>query len=349
MDKGQDGKRKAEAPSGAQKRQIKISWWRIIAIDGILQDGRHHTADQISEQIEDGSYSPRTIQRDISFMRDSFNAPIESDREGYFYTEKNFFIKSIPLTEGESFAVAILNPLLEQYRGTPLEERLRSVFKKITQCLPDKVTVDSSFLNPKLTFIPDKNEIVSPDFFQTVFDSLRSCRTLSFEYRPLQKSTYMERKVDPYHVVCQRGNWYLLGRCHDKGNIRIFSLGRMRNLSVGTERFSVPKDFKPSDYLDVEMGVWITDRAPMMVELLVDKDVGTYALNRVWHSEQQVEEREDGSVYVKFPTTQKQEVLRWVLGQGHTVKVLGPQELIDDVRSELSRMAALYSGGQQEA
>lgn len=324
------------------ERQIKINNWRIIEIDRLLQTGEWYTAKEISGKIEGGSYSPRTIQRDIDYMRDTLNAPIESDTRGYRYTEPNFFVKSIPLTEGEAFSVAILNPLLEQYRNTPLENQLRSVFKKIVACLPNHVTVDASFLNPKITFIPDRSEKIDTEFFKTVLDSLKKSCTLSFEYRPLQKSTYMERKIDPYHVVCQRGNWYVIGKCHDKNDVRIFSIGRMKNPLITNKKFTVPKDFKPSDYFDSEMGVWLSDKNPFTVELLFSKEIATYALNRVWHSEQVVEERNDGSVYVKFQTTQKQEVLRWVLGQGHTVKVLGPQQLVDEVKEELERTRSLY-------
>lgn len=144
------------------ERQIKINNWRIVKIDELLQSERWYTAKEIAKSIEDGSYSSRTIQRDIEYMRDTLNAPIESDSHGYHYTEKNFFIKSIPLTEGEALSVAILNPLLEQYRNTPLENQLRSVFQKITNCLPNRITVDTSFLNPRITFIPDRIENIKP-------------------------------------------------------------------------------------------------------------------------------------------------------------------------------------------
>ena len=90
------------------------------------------------------------------------------------------------------------------------------------------------------------------------------------------------------------------------------------------------------------MGVWLSDKTPLTVELLVDKEIGTYALNRIWHSKQTVEERDDGSIYVKFETTQKKEVVRWVLGQGHTVKVLGPQELVEEIKAELKNTLCMY-------
>jgi predicted DNA-binding transcriptional regulator YafY len=74
------------------------------------------------------------------------------------------------------------------------------------------------------------------------------------------------------------------------------------------------------------MGVFASSRTPYTVELLIDNEIGTFALERQWHDSQTVEQREDGSVYVKFTTTQMPEVLRWVLGQGHTVKALNPPE-----------------------
>ena len=127
-----------------------------------------------------------------------------------------------------------------------------------------------------------------------------------------------------------------------RNEVRIFSFSRMRNIKILKQKFGIPKDFKPSDYFDTEMGVWLSDKTPLTVELLVDKEIGTYALNRIWHSEQIVEERQDGSIYVRFKTTQKHEIVRWILGQGHTVKVLGPVELIDEIKNEIDLMTSLY-------
>lgn len=329
-------------------KQMKLNNWRIIEIDSILQSGKPYTAAQLAKLVgshgnsDEKEFSPRTIQRDLEYMRDTLLAPIESDWRGYRYTESNFFIKTIPLTEGEAFSVAVLNPLLEQYRNTPLENQLRSVFEKITNSLPDKITVDTSFLNPKITFIPDRVEIIKTELFKIIFDSMKNCRSLSFEYRPLQKTSFMERTIDPYHAICQRGNWYVIGKCHDKGDIRIFSFGRMKNAVITNKKFDIPRDFKASDYFDSEMGVWLSDKTPLEVELLFDREIATYATNRIWHTDQTLEERDDGSVYLKFKTTQKKELLRFILGQGHTVKVLAPQELVEEVKAELKRTTEMY-------
>ena len=84
------------------EKQVKVNNWRILALDEILQSGESYTAARLAALISDNGhadYSIRTIQRDLEYMRDTLNAPIESDYRGYRYTEPNFFIKSIPLTE----------------------------------------------------------------------------------------------------------------------------------------------------------------------------------------------------------------------------------------------------------
>ncbi len=57
-------------------KQVKINTWRIIKLDAILQSGRSYTAKELAERVgksgSDGKtdYSPRTIQRDLEYMRD---------------------------------------------------------------------------------------------------------------------------------------------------------------------------------------------------------------------------------------------------------------------------------------
>jgi predicted DNA-binding transcriptional regulator YafY len=92
------------------------------------------------------------------------------------------------------------------------------------------------------------------------------------------------------------------------------------------------------------MGVFASAKTAYTVELLIANEIGTFAFERQWHETQKVEQREDGSVFVQFTTTQMPEVLRWVLGQGHTVKVLNPPELINMVKDEAEKVRGMYAG-----
>jgi predicted DNA-binding transcriptional regulator YafY len=56
-----------------------------------------------------------------------------------------------------------------------------------------------------------------------------------------------------------------------------------------------------------------------------------------------IEQRDDGSVYVQFTTPQIPEVFRWVLGQGHTVKALGPAELVEMMKAVVNKVRGMYA------
>ena len=325
----------------SDKRNNKVQRYRLLQIDEEIRSGKFPNATSLSKKIE---VSSRTIQRDIEYMRDMYNAPIEFDayKNGYYYTEENFYIKSVPLSEGELFSVALFDQLLEQYRNTPLENDLRSVFKKIEMSLPNKITLDSSFLQNQITFIPDQMGTINSENFSKIFSALKNRHILDFEYRPLQKTTWMTRRINPLHAVCQKGNWYVMGFCHDKKDIRVFNFSRMQNVTESKEEFDIPEDFNPDKYFDKEIGIWLSATKKYTVELLISAEIGTFALERSWNKNQKIEQREDGSVWVSFETTQLPEVKRWVLGQGKTVKVLGPDELIAQVKEEVAAVLGMY-------
>src|SRR5574344_1022176 len=315
-------KQSAAKVQEASSQDDVIRLYRIHQIDDKVRSGTYPNATSLSNELE---VSVRTINRDLDILRDLYEAPLEYDsmHRGFYYTEPNFFIKYVPLKEGELFSLALFDTLLAQYKNTPIEKQLRDIFKKITSSLPKTVSIDSKVFN-------------------TVMDSLKAHCTLQFDYQPLQKTTFMQRELDPYHVVCQRGNWYVIGYCHLKNDIRIFSFSRMKNAVETQNHFKIPDDFDAKKSIDTKMGVWASAKIPYDVKLVFASEIGTFAAEHIWHEGQKVIQRKDGSVEVSFTTTQLPEVKRWVLGQGSTVKVIAPQELIDEVKKETAAVALMY-------
>jgi predicted DNA-binding transcriptional regulator YafY len=316
---------------------------RLIFIDDRIRSGAYPNASALAEKAE---VAPRTILRDIDYLRLFYNAPIAYDarHRGYYYTEPDFFVKTVLLTEGELFSIAVFDRLLEQYRHTPLEENLREIFRKIVRSLPRKITVDSCFLTGRVSFIPGCDEAVDVKVYEVMFTALRTAAAVSFEYRALQKTACTKRTVEPYHAVCRWGEWYIIGRCRDREELGMFAFSRIKNARPTGETFRMPARFDPHEYFDREMGVWASSRKPCTVEFLVDGETGIYALERQWHKSREITENEGGGFRVKFTTARLPEVARWVLGQGHTVKVLNPPELVGMVKDEAEKVRGLYGG-----
>jgi proteasome accessory factor B len=111
-------------PFKTPEEKVRIN--RILMLDDAIRSGSYPNATILAQKAD---VNPRTILRDIEYLRIMYNAPIEYDytRRGFYYTEPNFFIKSIVLTEGELFSVALFDQLLNQYRNTPLEAHLRAI------------------------------------------------------------------------------------------------------------------------------------------------------------------------------------------------------------------------------
>jgi predicted DNA-binding transcriptional regulator YafY len=324
-----------------QNSEQKVQINRILMIDEAIRSGRYPNATKLAKIAE---VSVRTIWRDIEYLRLMYNAPLKYSKEkrGYYYTEGNFFIKSLILTEGELFSIALFDRLLVQYRNTPIEENLRTIFKKIIDAMPAKITVDTDFLSPRVSLIPAHAPDIQPDVFKTVFSALQGNETIKFDYRAVSKTTFIQFAVDPYHAVYHSGAWYIIGYCHYNKTPLIFSFSRMRNVKPVHEKFEIPSDFNSDDYFDKEIGIWISDRTPFTVELLFDGSVVTLALEQYWNRTQEIIQKPDGSIYVRFTTTQIHEVLQRVLCYGSMITVINPPELIEMIKNEVIKMQKKY-------
>jgi predicted DNA-binding transcriptional regulator YafY len=325
----------------------KVKTYRILKLDAAIRSGKYPNAVSLAEELE---INPRTIQRDIEFLRDMYDAPIEYDytKKGYYYSEPNFFIKSIMLTEGELFSVALFDRLLDEYKTTPLEGDLRNIFKKIAESLPDNISVDTVALPEKTTFIPDNPIKIENQVFKNMFTALKMRVAVQAEYRKRSSTEYDKRTLEPYHALVHRGYWYIVAHCPERETTHVYMLQRFRNVKLTKKAFVIPPSFNIAEYYDKSVGVYVQDGKTYDFEFEIDKTIGTFAVERFYHENQEIIQDADGTVHVKFSTSQIIEVMRWVMGRGYKIKVIKPPELIKMILDETQRIAALYNLPKQK-
>lgn len=333
--------RKFKSTSSSNVRQEKVVLRRIRAIDREIRSGSFPNTNDLAKKLEVGI---RTISRDIEEMKLFYNAPIAFDRtnNGYYYTEPSYYLKDISLSEGELFSVALFERLISGYRNTPLESHLHSVFRKIASSLGERTTIDSMYLDDTVTYISDPLVKIDELTFNTIFSAVQKNKEISFDYRPLQKQTYMRRTVKPYHIVCQKGCWYVIGYDNYKNDIRIFSFSRIKDVVFTDVVFTVPVDFDYHKYIDEEIGVWASSKKSYKIRLRFSSEIATFVSEHIWSKKQTLIQNDDNTVDLCFETNQLPEVQRWVLGQGHTVQVLEPIELIENIKSEIIQIGKKY-------
>lgn len=311
----------------------------IMQIDKSIRNGEYPNANKLNKEFGWG-LSRSTLGRYVNVLRDDFGAPVEYDfkKNGYYYTDNTFFIQQVMLKEGELLSLSTILPLLEQYKNTPMEKSYRDLMTKLVQMLPDSISVDSSLINNEVHFISDPITILQEGVFENVLKATKMHCTLQLEYKTAQNTDFELRKFDPYHVICQKGSWYVLGYSHSSKAIRLWAMPRIKNCEITKEKFTIPKDFKLEQHIDTQIGAWGSSGEKFKVEIEFEKSLKTFVMERNWHKDQTIRENPDGTVYLSFETIQLSQTASWVMSFTGGAKVLNPPELKDMVKQSAKKI-----------
>ena len=320
--------------------KFKPQFGRFLFIDKKLKAGLYPNSTSLASEYE---ISARTILRDIEFMRDMLDAPIEYDKEkrGFYYTEKNYTLPGIAIRESDLFAICIAEKALEQYANTPLYDKLSSVFEKIRSYLPDNVTVRPGWIDNRFTFLQESFTVINPAIWETVAEGLRTSRLVAITHLKAGGEEPTRRMVSPYHMVNYRGEWYLVGHCSIRNAVVRFAMSRIMSAELSDETFAVPEGFDFGKYLGSHFGI-LTGEEEHRVRIEFSPAQAPYVEERTWHSGQTLERKQDGSVILSFTTNSLFEVKRWILSWGADARVIEPVSLADQVRMELETALTKY-------
>lgn len=320
-------------------KKFKPQYARILFIDKKLREGGYPNCVTIAREYETSS---RTILRDIGYMKDMLRAPVEYDetKKGYYYSEPEYRLPDIGMRESDFFALMIAEKTLYLYENTPVYERLKNIFDRLISLLPEKITIKTSWLDSKYSFLPERRTSINPEIWEVLSDALRLQKTVRITHRsPGKEKT--KREVDPYHMANYRGEWYLVGYCHHKKDILKFAVSRIEQAEMCEKIFNYPSSFSFEKYMGPNFGI-MTDSEEYRVVLHFNKESAPFVRERIWHTNQSIYQNEDGSLLLSFITNSIIEVKKWILSWGAGVKVLEPEFLAQTVEEELTKALKNY-------
>jgi len=317
---------------------------RLLFIDRMIREGMKsgHLAN-CATMATAYEVSSKSIMRDIDYLKNQNGAPLQYDqrRYGFYYTEESYRLPAMQISESDLFAISLARKTLRQYENTPLYQKLAVVFRKIEESLPERISVDPAWVDERLSVVPESRTIIDPEVWESVAAGLRLCRQLEIHYLKPGEEASQSRFVDPYHAVNYQGEWYLIGHCHRRREIRTFAFSRIRASRATDNAFTVPSDFSFEQFSGHQFGIFQGDRE-YQVQLLFSPQNRPYVEEREWHREQQLEKQVDDSLLLSFTTEHLFEVKKWVLSWGGGVKVLAPPELVNNLREELRKALQAY-------
>jgi predicted DNA-binding transcriptional regulator YafY len=336
-----------------------------VAVEDLRENIPAYSLDPDATEKEKES-SRRKFERDKDELRD-LGIPIETvdysigssgeQQKGYRLTRKNFhlpYLKLVNEASGgtragsspshfeirESEVEAALGGLREiaSLPGFPLASHARSAFRKLAFDLEPTVLRDSPVL-----FAPDAEAESTADALVILSQAVRERKTVTFHYHAMTRDAQADRSVRPFGLLFQHGHWYVVGHDERRSAIRMFRVGRMRDVqrneaAAGTPDFTVPDDFRLEAYggrKAWELGE--DEEGPVRTTVLFRFPRALWA-ERNRHGEL-VEDMPDGSQLRAFEVRRRDPFLRWVLSLAGDATVRSPTSLRDEFRALAARVA----------
>ncbi len=162
----------------------------------------------------------------------------------------------------------------------------------------------------------------------------RGRQRVEIDYVAASRAGSERRAVDPYGIVHHAGEWYVVGFCHKRGDVRTFRIDRIAALRVLAEKFERPTDFDLEAYRREQLYVPGADAITVRIEL------DPLAVTRIGTSWPvgEVQLRDDGSAELLVDCEGFEWVTGWVLGLGRHAVIAAPEEARAAMRERLGRL-----------
>jgi len=287
----------------------------------------------------------RTVYRDLEALQIAGFPSFTEKKEGkilWFVLETVKKNVPIPLSLSEIMALYFGRDMLNVLKNTIFHDSLKSLFNKIKTTLPLEYI---SFLeqfekNIKVGQQPYKLYTGFKEILNNVNKAVEKRQYIDISYFTMSRNKNTQRKVAPYNIWFFDGTFYLLGLCMKREEIRTFAFDRIKKFNLTEESFERPDDFSVEEYMRPSFGVFHGD--PVKVKIWFAPEAAGYVKEKIWHESQIILDQKDGSIIFKADVAGTDEIKIWILGWGSKAKVVEPEKLRIEIKSEIDSLMDLY-------
>ena len=294
---------------------------RLIGIITTLQQKKTVTAPYLAEKFE---VSRRTINRDIEDICKA-GIPIVTTQgaNGGISIMEGFSLDTTVFTEQELAAIFTGLKSLDSVSNSVSAEKLaQKIGGSAAIRLADNMVIDlSSFY---------KDDLASK--IDGIKQAMKESKCITFHY--CYNKGEADKRIEPYLIVFKWSDWYVFGFCKERQDFRMYKLRRLWDLQITDESFvarDIPEEKK-------QFGAHMTD--DYVIAAVYDASV-KYRLVEEYGPNSFIEQ-EDGTLYTEWGFTKTEAAVEWFLSFGNKVKVLGPQELVELMKTTLDSIKNLY-------
>ena len=319
------------------------SFHRIYQLHRILASHRLPVSRKVLEERLECSRA--TILRTIETLRNTFNAPLEYDRErnGYYYDNQDgsaFELPGVWFDADELYALLTAQQLLEQIQPGLLGAQLKPIKGRLEKILAAQNLGNREIANRiRILSMMGRNKTVR--YFQQVASALLQRQQLDMIYYTRSNGGQTSRTVSPQRLTHYRDNWYLDAWCHKREALRSFALECIKK--------AAPIELAARDIAEAELdehfassyGIF-AGKANHIAVLHFTAERARWVADEQWHPQQQGTFLPDGRYELRIPYANETELVMDILKHGAAVEVIAPESLRQSIVKKLHEMQKIY-------
>jgi predicted DNA-binding transcriptional regulator YafY len=312
---------------------------RLLTLIFLLQKRPGWKAAELAVEL---GVSPRTVLRYMD-MLDELGIPLYSERgpNGGFSLVRGYKLPPLIFSAEEATVLYRGANLVREVWGQTYANAVTSVTAKLDNVLPDDLREEVAEAQQNLVVLAGLTHRDVRPWEQTIH-VLRRCmgerRCVQMVYRGRSRGEETARTVEPYALALLWGNWYLVGFCRLRQEVRTFRLERIREVAALDERFVKPRDFVVREYLARAMPQSAQSHR-VAVHIAPSAAMAVRERHGDW---MELTGHDDGSLTARYAVAALDWSVGWVLSLGGAARVLEPPALIARVCEAARAALGMY-------
>jgi len=166
---------------------------------------------------------------------------------------------------------------------------------------------------------------------------------IKFTYQKYWEEELTQRTVEPYALKEFRNRWYILAVDLKDKRIKSFALDRITNLDITKRHFQNPIDFDVNEHFKHSFVIISpNNQKPQEIILSFDPQEGKYIKSLPLHESQVILKDTEDEVLIKLHLVITHDFLMEILSHGQYVKVVKPENLVQDVKNAFQAAIQQY-------
>lgn len=315
---------------------------RFYKIDQLLKDRKVVSFATFMEKL---GMSRASVKRDLDYMRDRFNAPIEYDRaaNGYRFGEPRsgprYELPGLWFSAEEAYALLSMQTLLAELQPRLLESHVAPLQARLRAILGGEPAWKD--IEKRIRIFQPERRTAPTEHFGVIATAVLKRSRLWIRHYNRKEDRETEREISPQRLVHYRDNWYVDGYCHVREAMRSFAVDAIRAAELRDTRAKEVPAAELDEHLGSGYGIF-AGREVQWAELRFTVKAARWVSAQVWHPKQRSRMEADGSYVLEIPYAHERELVMEILKFGADVEVVAPESLRRRVAEELQRAARRY-------